>query len=81
MLNPGETQVVFFELQPKDLASFNPLASAWIADAGVYKIEFSSSVLNSKQTSSFTLPNKLIVEKVNNVLNNDLNFQDLKSNR
>lgn len=81
LLNPGETQVVFFELQPKDLASFNPLASAWIADAGVYKIEFSSSVLNSKQTSSFTLPNKLIVEKVNNVLNNDLNFQDLKSNR
>jgi beta-glucosidase len=81
LLKPGETQVVFFELQPKDLASFNPLASAWIADAGVYKVEFNSSLTNTKQVSSFTLPDKLIVEKVNNVLNNNLNFQDLKSNR
>lgn len=81
VLKPGETQVVFFELQPKDLASFNPLASAWIADAGIYKIEFNSSLTNTKQVSNFSLPNKLIVEKVNNVLNNDLNFQDLKSNR
>jgi beta-glucosidase len=81
LLKPGETQVVFFELQPKDLASFNPLASAWIADAGVYKVEFNSSLTNTKQLSSFTLPDKLIVEKVNNVLNNDLNFQDLKSNK
>lgn len=81
LLKPGETQVVFFELQPKDLASFNPLASAWIADAGVYKVEFNSSLTNTKQVSSFTLPDKLIVEKVNNVLNNNLNFQDLKSIR
>ncbi|PQL92019.1 beta-glucosidase [Apibacter adventoris] len=81
LLKPGESQNVYFELQPKDLASFNPLASAWIADAGVYKVELSSSSINAKRITSFTLPEKLVVEKVNNVLNNDLNFQDLSSNR
>ncbi|HML65188.1 MAG TPA: glycoside hydrolase family 3 N-terminal domain-containing protein [Dysgonomonas sp.] len=78
LLQPGETQSVTLKLTPKDLASFVPQASAWVADQGTYKVEIASSSLRAKQTVTFTVPAKLIVEKVNNVLNNKADFADMK---
>lgn len=78
LLQPGESQSITFRLTQKDLASFVPQASAWVADQGAYKVEIAASSLNTKQTTTFTVPTKIIVEKVNNVLNNDTDFADLK---
>lgn len=78
LLQPGESQLITFRLTQKDLASFVPQASAWVADQGTYKVEIAASSLNTKQTTTFTVPTKIIVEKVNNVLNNDTDFADLK---
>lgn len=78
LLQPGESQSITFRLTQKDLASFVPQASAWVADQGTYKVEIAASSLNTKQTTTFTVPTKVIVEKVNNVLNNDTDFADLK---
>lgn len=78
LLQPGETQSITFRLTSKDLASFVPQSSAWIADRGTYKVDIATSSLGTKQTTEFTLPAKLTVEKVNNVLNNKANFEDIK---
>lgn len=78
LLQPGETQSLTLKLTAKDLASFNPQSSAWIADQGTYTVEVAESSLKTKQTITFSLPSTLIVEKVNNVLNNKADFVDLK---
>lgn len=78
LLQPGESQILKLTLSKKDLASFNTDRSAWIADAGVYKVEISTSSLKVKEEKTFLLEEELEVEKVHNVLNNIANFTDLK---
>ncbi len=78
LLQPGETQTLYFRLTEKDLASFNPQQVAWIADKGTYKVEIAASSLNVKQSSTFTLANNVVVEKVNDVLNQDVDFAEIK---
>lgn len=77
LLNAGETQTLTFRLTEKDLASFNPSVSAWVADNGIYRIEVSSSSLKHQQSIAFSLPSDLIVEKAFDVLNNKAGFTDL----
>ncbi|WP_062175824.1 beta-glucosidase [Dysgonomonas macrotermitis] len=77
-LNPGESQTLFFKLNPKDLASFNENVSAWVADKGTYSILIGSSSRNISQKASFDLSAKRIVEKVNNVMSPDIKFIDLR---
>lgn len=78
LLQPDESQTLYFRLTPKDLASFNPHEVAWIADNGEYMIEIATSSLNTKLRERFYLSERIVVEKVNDVLNNDLDFVDLK---
>lgn len=78
LLQPGEVETVDLVLNVKDLASFQPDRSAWIADAGVYKIELGNSSLDIKQKIDFRLQSEKVVEEVNNVLNNTADFFDLK---
>lgn len=78
LLQPGQTQSITFRLTEKDLASFNPQASAWIADSGKYLVEIAKSSLQTKQNVSFSLPSSIVVEKVYNLLNNQADFIDLK---
>lgn len=78
LLQPGETQSVTLRVTEKDLASFNPQASAWIADKGTYGVEVSSSSLKAQQKGTFSLADNLTVEKVFNVLNKNVAFEELK---
>lgn len=78
LLQPGEKQTITLCLTAKDLASFNPEKSAWIADKGQYTVEMSKSSLEAKQSISFDLSSEIIVEKVNNVLNKTASFIDMK---
>lgn len=78
LLKAGETQTVEFTLTTRDLASFNPESSSWIADKGIYTIEIGSSSTKIQSTIKFVLKTDIECEKVNNVLNNTANFTDLK---
>ena len=68
MLQPGESQIVYFTLNASDLASFDSNRSAWVAEAGEYEIQVGNSSDNVKQEKSFDLKQELVVEKVHAVL-------------
>ncbi|WP_404986207.1 beta-glucosidase [Chryseobacterium sp. M5] len=77
-LKPGESQTITLTLNPKDLASFETAKSAWIAEAGNYKVSVGASSLDIKQTTEFSVPKELIVEKAQHILPADEKFEDLK---
>jgi len=64
LLQPGESQTLTFVLYPKDLASFNPDAEAWIADKGDYNIMIGASSRDVRLQEKFALSGRLVVEKV-----------------
>ncbi|MEY8760425.1 glycoside hydrolase family 3 N-terminal domain-containing protein [Chryseobacterium tongliaoense] len=77
-LKPGESQTVTLILNPKDLASFETAKSAWIAEAGNYKVSVGASSSDIRQTTEFSVPKELVVEKVQHILPVDKVFEDLK---
>ena len=77
-LKPGESQTITLTLNPKDLASYITAKSAWVAEAGNYKVAIGASSLDIKQTADFSLPKELVVEKVQHVFPADKQFEDLK---
>lgn len=68
LLQPGESQVVSFELDKRALASFRSGSSAWLADAGSYEVRIAASCKDIRLKKSFTLAQPIIVEKVHDVL-------------
>jgi beta-glucosidase len=68
LLQPGKKVTLTFTINKMDLASFNENQSAWVADAGEYRVYIGASSKNIKLTTYFTLPKSLVVKKVNNVL-------------
>jgi beta-glucosidase len=79
-LKPGESQTLTFTLDKKSLASFNTAQSAWIADAGEYKVKIGSSSENIKLVKPFNLAKAITVEKVHKALAPRVKIEDLKSN-
>ncbi|WP_294309604.1 glycoside hydrolase family 3 N-terminal domain-containing protein [uncultured Chryseobacterium sp.] len=77
-LKPGETETITMTLSPKDLASFETAKSAWVAEAGNYKILVGASSLDIRQTAGFSVPKELTAEKVRPILPADEKFEDLK---
>ena len=77
-LKPGESQTITLTLNPKDLASYITAKSAWVAEAGTYKVSVGASSLDIKQTAEFSLPKELVVEKVQHVFPADTKFEDLR---
>jgi beta-glucosidase len=52
-LKPGESEVLSFALSGRDLASFDPGASAWVVEAGTYTVKVGASSEDIRQTASF----------------------------
>jgi len=77
-LKPGESETLALTLSPKDLASFLESRSAWIAEAGNYKILIGASSLNIKKTAEFSVAKELTVEKVKKAFALDTKFTELK---
>lgn len=77
-LKPGESQTLQMTLSPKDLASFLENKSAWIAEAGQYKVLVGASSLDIKQTASFSVEKEITVEKVKKSFELDSKFTELK---
>jgi len=79
LLKPGESQTLILTLNPKDLASFNTDASAWIADAGKYEVKIGASSEDIKLAKWFTLAKTLTVEKVHKALAPQVAIDELKN--
>ncbi|RZJ50307.1 MAG: beta-glucosidase [Chryseobacterium sp.] len=77
-LKPGESETLKLTLAPKDLASFLENKSAWIAEAGSYKVLIGASSENIKQTAEFSVANEITVEKVKKAFEPDTKFTELK---
>lgn len=68
LLKPGETQAISFTLTAKDLASFDPSSSSWIAEAGSYVIFIGESPSLSKVSATMELAKDLVVERSQKLL-------------
>ncbi|PWB22950.1 glycoside hydrolase family 3 N-terminal domain-containing protein [Flavobacterium sp. HTF] len=77
-LKPGESETLKLTLSPKDLASFLENKSAWIAEAGNYKVLIGDSSENIRQTAEFFVANEIVVEKVKKAFALDTQFTELK---
>jgi len=63
LLAPGQSQFITFTLKASDLASFYTDKSAWVADAGEYKIKVGTSSRDIAKTVSFKLAKEIVTEK------------------
>jgi beta-glucosidase len=63
LLNPGESQTLRIVLKPRQLSSFDPASSTWIAEAGKYEVKIGASSRDIRQTASFLLEKDLVVKK------------------
>lgn len=77
-LKPGESETLILNLSPKDLASFLESRSAWVAEAGEYKVLVGASSLDIKKTASFKVAKEITVEKVKKSFALDAKFTELK---
>lgn len=77
-LKPGESETLTLTLSPKDLASFLESKSAWVAEAGDYKVLVGASSLDIKKTATFKVAKEITVEKVTKSFALDTKFTELK---
>ncbi|MCU4163465.1 glycoside hydrolase family 3 C-terminal domain-containing protein [Marinilabiliaceae bacterium A049] len=68
LLQPGESQILTFDVVTKDLASFDTNSSSWVAEEGAYDVLIGSSCQNIQGTNQFTVPEAIVVETVSNAL-------------
>ncbi|MCC9138460.1 glycoside hydrolase family 3 C-terminal domain-containing protein [Pontibacter silvestris] len=77
-LKPGESQTLTMTLNPKDLASYLDSRSAWVAEAGTYKVQVGASSLDIRESEEFKLAKEQEVEKVHKAFALDKQFTDMK---
>jgi beta-glucosidase len=68
LLEPGQSQTLRFELNPRDLASFDTESSSWLAEAGEYKVQIGASSKDIKLAGSFHLAEEIAVKTVHKAL-------------
>jgi beta-glucosidase len=78
LLQPGESQVLNFDLTPRSLASFDPASSSWIAEAGTYEVKIGASSRDIRQKAVFELDKDLMVKKENRALVSQNPINELK---
>jgi beta-glucosidase len=68
LLEPGEIQTLSFDIEPKDLCSFDEKSSSWVAEAGTYEIIVGASSRDIKGKANFNLATEKMVETVSKSL-------------
>lgn len=79
LLAPGQSQFLVFTLHASDLASFYTDKSAWIADAGEYKVKIGASSRDIAKTVSFNLAKTIVTEKTHPALTPQVAIDELKN--
>jgi beta-glucosidase len=78
VLKPGEAQTLKFVLSPRNLSSFDPASSSWIAEAGKYEVKIGASSRDIRQTAEFDLDRELMVKKESVALKPKVSINELK---
>jgi beta-glucosidase len=63
LLQPGEIQILTFVIDSRNLSSFDPARSSWIAEKGKYEVKIGASSKDIRQSSSFNLAKDMTVKK------------------
>jgi beta-glucosidase len=61
LLQPNESQTISFTLTASELASYDPVLSSWITEAGKYTVRIGASSLDIKQTKEFSLKKDILM--------------------
>jgi len=77
LLAPGKSQTLSFDINPRDLCSFYSGISAWVADKGEYTVQIGASSTDIRQSATFTMPERKIVEQAQDVLYPNFAIRDL----
>jgi beta-glucosidase len=78
LLKPGESQILSFTVTPRNLSSFDPASSSWVAEAGKYELRIGASSRDIRQKASFDLDRELIVKKESKALAPPVPINELK---
>lgn len=78
LLQTGESQKIDFEINARELASFDSARSAWVIEPGEYKVRIGASSETIMSEGKLVVDNEIIVEKVNKVLVPTKNINELK---
>jgi beta-glucosidase len=78
LLKPGESETINFELTAKDLASFDPASSSWIADAGTYSLNIGSSSADIKASKKIELSKDFLVERSQKLLSPPASLKEIE---
>lgn len=73
LLQPGESQMLKFEVSDYDLASFDESIQSWVSVKGNYVVKFAASVEDIRATGNYNL-SKEFTQKVNDVLKPDMDL-------
>lgn len=79
LLQPGQSQLMNFKINPRDLTSFDTGHEQWVAEAGNYSIKIGASSKDIRKTASFVLNKELIVEKDQKALAPEIPINELKN--
>jgi len=64
LLQPDESETLSFDINARDISSFDEQTGAWIAEKGEYTLKIGSSSTQTEQTANFSLSETKVVEKV-----------------
>jgi beta-glucosidase len=78
LLQPGQSQVIIMTIDGSSLASFDPSASAWIAEAGNYDVLIGASVNDVRLNGTFKLAKALTIKKETKALQPKEKINELK---
>ncbi|HWZ15660.1 MAG TPA: glycoside hydrolase family 3 C-terminal domain-containing protein [Mucilaginibacter sp.] len=79
LLAPGQSQFMVFTIRAADLASFYTDKSAWVADAGEYKVKIGSSSRQIEGTGKFNLAKAIVTERTHKALIPQVAINELKN--
>ncbi|MCM3727219.1 glycoside hydrolase family 3 C-terminal domain-containing protein [Neobacillus cucumis] len=75
VLQPNQRQLLHFNLNAKDLASFDEEKSTWVLEKGTYTVKVGASSENIKGSATYTVDHDVIVQKVSDVLKPKVDFK------
>ena len=76
-LKQNQRELLQFDLNAKDLASFDAEKNAWVLEKGTYTVKVGASSEDIKGTATFTVDHDIVVEKVNEALAPTVDFERL----
>lgn len=78
LLQPGESEILIFNVSDYDLASFDESIQSWVSAKGKYIVKFGASIEEIRGIGTYQL-SKEFTEKVNDVLKPTMTLNGLKS--